>query len=195
MKKISVVILFLLSAFFIALSVKNFLAPPIEEADINSSEISYSTVIEKNALDTLNTVLGNKFNRQDGSISAVFFMYSSNCGACFNEVDGYLEVLDQKNSEAKLPIHSIGVFHHSDVNTAQRFKLTTDLYFDNIFALNGEKLIENGLLIFNGNIVQNQLVFFDHHGDLFFKILLPTGITTTKEKKDEVINLVLNTNN
>lgn len=191
MKRIIVIILVLVSGVFIALSIQNFRTPAPEE---NSPDILYSTVIEKNALDTLRTVFKNGFNQTDSTITAIFFMYSKNCNTCFNEVHDYIEVLDEKDNGFKNSILSYGIFHHVNANVAQRFKLTSDLKFDKTLALNGKKLIEKRLLSFKGENANNQLVFINSEGDLFCRILLPTGITTTREKKDEVINLILNTN-
>lgn len=191
MKKIIVFILVLSSAVLIALSIQNFSTPTPEE---NSPDIIYSSVIEKNTLDTLRTVFNDEFNQADSTITAVFFMYSKNCNNCFNEVHDYIELINQKDRNIGNSILSYGIFHHVDANVAKRFKVITDLDFDNVLSQNGNELADKGLLTFRGENANNQLVFINSEGDLFCRILLPSGITTTREKKSEVIDLILNPN-
>ncbi len=191
MKKGLIIILILLSGILIALSLRNSTSSPA----VNPNPIRYSTVIEKNRLDELNTILNENIATKEGAFFAVFFIYPKNCNSCFNEVFGYLKVLERKEQGLGIPINSYCIFHHKKIAVAKRFKNTTDLSFDKIIAVNGKELYDNGFLTFNGQEANNQLIFFDSNKDIFFRIFLPTGIVTSKKEKNEVIDLVLNYNN
>lgn len=191
MKKGLIIILILSSVIFIALSVRNFNSTP----PINSISVHYSTVVYKDRLDELNTILNENFVSNEDTLLAVFFIYPKNCTSCFNEVFEYLTILDRKEEKFGVHISLYGVFHHTKIAVAKRFKKTTDLTFDEIIAVNGKKLYDKGFLTFNGQEANNQLVFFDGQKDIFFKIFLPTGIVTSRKEKKEVIDLVLNYNN
>jgi hypothetical protein len=189
MKKIILSILILSSIVFLALALKNFNTP---EPPAPTLDVIYSKVIEKDKLQRLEEILDTKLNRQNASVSAVFFMYSKNCNACFNEVNEYINILTERSKNLQKEIALFGIFHHTNANISKRFEQTTDLKFDNVISLNGNFLVEEDYLTFNGEIGYNQLVFFKKNGDLVSRILLPTGIITPKKKKEEVLNIILN---
>jgi hypothetical protein len=101
-------------------------------------------------------------------------------------------VLNDKTKRFEKSIFSYGIFHHANGQIAKRFKRLTDLTFDRKMALPAKKLSNNGLLTFRGERANNQLVFINNSGNLVGRIFLPVGATTSRKKKHEVIDLMLN---
>lgn len=118
-------------------------------------------------------------------LMAMYLMPAAACGNCLNEVDEYIELINDKYSD--LNLDQIIWFHGKTEKYTRQFAIIADFHLPTVYSLT--VLLPPELTVFKNETRDSQLIVIDKTDEqVLFKILLPKGAMSPVKDKEDILD-------